>query len=397
MGVCPENFTEVLEGLARICAPDPQKFLRQDGTFEPSWAPVFYNPRMVENRDIAVELIDYLATETTREFVVVDPLAATGIRGIRTALEVGRTKGLKIYMGDISDEAVELMKINVIRNGVEDMVTVEKSDANELLYRLRRTGSSINYIDIDPFGSPVPFATAAIYTISKGGVVAFTATDLAVLEGKYRNKLLRRYGVAGTPSHVSKDIAVRILLSYIARLAFSIDRYIEPILSYVYKHYARVYVRVLKGASKTEEQMRQCLKPIRICVRCGLSFLEEQGVLCPLCGSQTIRIEPLWVCRTTHRDIIKNLAEKASRKPWIAKTTKSLLDLLSKYAEIDAITIRLSLLARILRVNTPPKDKVIECLRGIGHKASRSPTYADGIVTCAPIQDVLQCVKLSST
>ena len=45
--------TVVKEGLAEVEVPDPQAYARE-GYFDPSWAPVFYNPRMVFNRDIAV-------------------------------------------------------------------------------------------------------------------------------------------------------------------------------------------------------------------------------------------------------------------------------------------------------------------------------------------------------
>ncbi|MCC6057731.1 MAG: tRNA (guanine(10)-N(2))-dimethyltransferase, partial [Desulfurococcaceae archaeon] len=158
MSLCPKGYVEVIEGLARICIPDPKLYTRPNGVFEPAIAPVFYNPDMVENRDIAVTVVDYIAKKKskTKELVVVEPFAATGVRGIRIAQEVSKPEHFKVVMGDISDEAIKIINLNINLNNLFDKVMVEKSDANELLYRLRRIGIKIDYVDVDPFGSPAP-------------------------------------------------------------------------------------------------------------------------------------------------------------------------------------------------------------------------------------------------
>lgn len=398
--MCPEGFIEILEGLAKICAPNPKLYTRPNGIYEPALAPVFYNPDMVENRDIAVGVVDYLINSLKTKFAVVDPLAATGVRGIRIALEVDKPDSIEVFIGDISELPVKLMKLNVQLNKLENRVVVEKTDANEYLYRLKRLGVRLSYIDIDPFGSPVPFTLSAISCIMNDGVVAFTATDLAVLEGKYREKMLRRYGVVGVSTEVSKEIAVRVLLSYIARTAFTLDRYIDPLLSYTYKHYVRVYIRIRRGATKADNQIKSCLRSLMICPYCGYSYIENgvdrqtiSETVCPFCRSIMTKISPLWVCRTVDKEFIQSITNRLTVMPWIQRSTKTLLKRLQEYAEVDNITIRLTLLARVLRVNTPPRDRVVQCLNELGHKAVKSYVYGDGIVTTAMIDDVIYCVK----
>lgn len=41
-----------------------------------------------------------------------------------------------------------------------------------------------DFIDVDPFGSCLPFLEAAVAGVKDGGVLAIAATDLAVLCGK---------------------------------------------------------------------------------------------------------------------------------------------------------------------------------------------------------------------
>ncbi len=42
------------EGKAYILAPRKELFTRPDGIFEPAWAPIFYNPVMMDNRSLTV-------------------------------------------------------------------------------------------------------------------------------------------------------------------------------------------------------------------------------------------------------------------------------------------------------------------------------------------------------
>lgn len=400
MDTCPENFELSFEGLARICIPKPELYMRNNNIFEPAWAPVFYNPQMVENRDIAVGVVRYIIKKMGKEITIVDPLAATGVRGIRISLEMDKPEHAKIFMSDISEYAVSIMKFNVELNNAKDLIVVERRDANEYLYMLRRNKIKINYIDIDPFGSPTPFLFSAISTINNNGIVAITATDLAVLSGKYPNKLYRRYGIVGSVSPISRDIALRALISYVAKIAYSLDKYIEPVLSYVSKHYARTYVVIRDGASKADQQLRKCLKIVRLCPYCGYRSVDEtinsnhsKDIKCPLCDTHLLLWYPLWMCKTVDRSVGEEIVRDLMSLPWIQKTSKKLLQKLYSYSEVDTITIRLTQIAKYLRTNTPPGEKIIQCLEEIGQKAVKSYTYTDGIVTNASIHDVINCCK----
>ncbi|CAN0386038.1 unnamed protein product, partial [Ectocarpus sp. 8 AP-2014] len=45
-------------------------------------------------------------------------------------------------------------------------------------------GGGWDFVDVDPFGSCLPFLEAAVGAVADGGVLAVAATDLAVLCGK---------------------------------------------------------------------------------------------------------------------------------------------------------------------------------------------------------------------
>ncbi|ADM26872.1 tRNA (guanine-N(2)-)-methyltransferase [Ignisphaera aggregans DSM 17230] len=397
MSECQEDYVLVIEGLAKLCVPDPNKYKRIDNIYEPSWAPVFYNPLMVENRDIAVLTVRAMNSIVSKNrIVVLDPLAATGVRGIRIALEARNSKDIEVFMGDISKEAIDLMKFNAKLNNLSDNVHVYWMDANEYMHWMVRNGYSLDYIDIDPYGSPIDFISSALLTISKGGIIAITSTDLAVLEGKYREKLYRRYDVIGKRINISKDVAIRALLYYIARTASRFDRYVEPILAYVYRHYARVYVRVYKGASKAMQMLNECIGTIFYCERCGYSELnrdihESKTISCPICGNQLTEVKPLWICSLGNKDFLDRLSEELIKMPWIQHTTESLIKYFAMVSDINVITIRLVDIARFLHKEIPQRDKLIKCLSEKGFKSVKSIYYSDGILTNANILEVIDC------
>ena len=79
---------EVREGRARILVPtldescgEPEQRLR-------SMAPVFYNPVMKTNRDTAVLVLRAHQRDLGRGVDACEPMAGSGVRGIRLALEV---------------------------------------------------------------------------------------------------------------------------------------------------------------------------------------------------------------------------------------------------------------------------------------------------------------------
>lgn len=46
------------------------------------------------------------------------------------------------------------------------------------MYQHRISKSRFNCIDLDPYGSPSPFIDAAVQSVSDGGLLMVTATDM---------------------------------------------------------------------------------------------------------------------------------------------------------------------------------------------------------------------------
>jgi len=399
---CPEGYVRTKEGLTDICVPNPDLYKRTDNVFEPAWAPTFFNPTMLENRDISVAFFDSFVEEFQKGIIAVDAFAGTGVRGIRFAKEVLKRKGIEgiVVLNDISAEAVRIAGINASLNDVESIVRIFRLDANEALLKIFRKLGSPHYIDIDPFGSPAPFVFSAVYTIRNGGVAALTATDLAVLEGKYSSKLFRRYGVKCRGKFTSKDIAIRNLISFVVRTASIFDKAAEPVLVHGGRHYVRVYVRIRSGANRANMVLNRCIGSIAVCPFCGFVAVgksaQEVGSFCPKCGYLLFLFENTWICGMVDPDMALKLASRATSMAWLSSSSKELLLKAVSIHSSGLFPYRIALIARYLKTNIPPLSKLIGCVEARGYKAFRGYEH-DEVYSNASYDDLADCVKRLST
>ena len=370
------------EGRVLVLLPDVEEARAPHGV-EPAWLEVFYNPRMEFNRDLSVAALavyfEHLAPRVP-DPCIVEPLTATGVRSIRYAVELPLEAC--IVAGDIDERAVELARDNAAVNGVDDRVKVYWADARELIHRVRRlTGKPPLVVDLDPFGSPAPFLDAAVSALGHHGLLAMTATDLAVLEGSKPRAQARRYMVSPGKPVESREVGLRILVGYAARLAASYDKAVRPLLSYYSDHYYRVYLLVERGARRADRMLAECVSHAVYCPGLRRTLLDAS--LCPEPGEAQI-IGPLWTC-TLNDPLFVSLLREALEGPYRYLGTRSRAErlLATLYGEAETgledhrIHVRIEALASRLRTSMPKTSRLLEELWTHGYmgvKSHYSPT-----------------------
>ena len=162
---------------------------------------------------------------------------ATGIRGLRLLAESERFAS---FLFTESHPAA----FAVLARNVAGIVGARARAADG---RRPPEEAPFDYVDLDPYGSPIPFVPGAIAAVRPGGHLAVTATDMPVLGGAQPSACRRRYGATPVRGRLGPEGGLRILLAYLARAARDSDRHIVPELAYVRGHYVRAYVRVEPG------------------------------------------------------------------------------------------------------------------------------------------------------
>ncbi|MGA8425572.1 MAG: hypothetical protein WB782_08680 [Thermoplasmata archaeon] len=199
-------------------------------------AALFYNPAMALDRDLGIAF--------ARAWNRVDPepkrgwemLAATGVRGLRLLHESGRFNSM--LSTEQNDVAFGVLQENVARY-VEEGAKADCRDARQV-----PVGAPFDYVDLDPYGSPLPFLATSMAAVKEGGVLGVTATDMMVLAGVEPGAAERKYGSRPIRGRLAPEAGLRILLSTMARLAREKGRRIIPWLAYVHDHHVRAYVQI---------------------------------------------------------------------------------------------------------------------------------------------------------
>jgi tRNA (guanine26-N2/guanine27-N2)-dimethyltransferase len=376
------------EGKAKIWIPKREKAL-------PSRLPVFYNPTMELNRDLAVLALQTFQRLAGREVNVCEPLAGCGVRGIRLALEI---EGIKqVFLNDINEKAMQLTRKNAEENGVKELVNVDNLDANLFLSQYAAPHKRFDYVDIDPFGSPVPYLDSAVRAVRDAGLIALTATDMAPLCGVHPRSCVRKYGGKPLRTEYCHELAVRLLAGSLATTAARHDTGVKIVFCQSTDHYIRVYAVMSYGAQKADSSLKE-MGHVLHCFNC---FHREtiKGLFspltreCPKCHGKLNTAGPLWLGKIFDRDFITKMQkEHPKKKMKQEKRISKLLFLTENEADAPATYYVIDKICDKYGLPAPSTENVIKQLEKAGYMAISTHFHTRGIKTNMPAKIIKEIV-----
>ena len=353
------DLIKVTEGQTKLWVPDAEKYNLD------SKMPVFFNPIMHLNRDITVDIV-----KTLNKPKSLDLLAGTGAKGLRLAVEAGA----KVDLNDANPSAAKLIKRNAKLNKVN--VEVFNDSANKLLRKSRRT---YDFIDVDPFGTPVPFLQESIAHLRKGGIIGVTATDTSALCGTYPKACMRKYDSLNQKIQMMFEIGMRILIKKVVADGLNMRIALEPVFVHSSNHYMRAYLRRVEGLKK----VRNKLKFLAYCPNCYSWKFEndmpKRSVRCS-CGKYSEVLGPLWTGSLYDKKLLKQMPD--SNKT--VQKIKEEVDVFGYY-NYHMMSKKLEDVGEL-----PKLDVIIEKIRKKGFKASRTHFSPTGIKTNLPAKSFLR-------
>jgi tRNA (guanine26-N2/guanine27-N2)-dimethyltransferase len=206
---------------------------------------------------------------------ILDALSASGMRAIRYAKELD---GLALVLAnDYDASAVESIRRNVEFNGLDaSLVQACHADAALTMMMHREAGKQFDLVDLDPFGSPAAFLDSAVQSVSEGGMLAVTCTDMAVLCGNHSEACFGKYGTMPLRGHSTHEFALRMVLACLQTHAARYKRYIVPMVSCSIDFYVRLFVRVYTSPQEVKKSASK-LSHVLQCVNCGSYDLQPIG------------------------------------------------------------------------------------------------------------------------
>jgi|Deesub1362A_J573_1020465.scaffolds.fasta_scaffold00922_13 tRNA (guanine26-N2/guanine27-N2)-dimethyltransferase len=332
---------------------------------------VFYNPRMKFCRDLDMLIFSKLDAKN-----YLDSLAASGVRGIRAALEAE----YQPIFNDRDKRAVEVIRRNLSLNGVE--AEVYNTDA-AVLMRER----NFDHVDVDPFGSPVEFIDSACYSAKK--YLSVTATDTAALCGSATLAGLRKYSAFAVKTDVYPEIGVRMLIGFIAREATRYEKHVRVVASWSKEHYYRVHIKLKKSASLSGKVYEK-IGYIFYCPRClakYVSLMDGSTRETCNCKERLFMLGPLWTGELKDANLLESLLNDTQ----LSNPLKSFLTRIVQEAD-SPLAYNIQQLASRLGLRAPKTEEVIYFLQEIGYEASGTHYCGYCIKTSAGVEEVRRAI-----
>ncbi|MES3516790.1 MAG: tRNA (guanine(26)-N(2))-dimethyltransferase [Natronomonas sp.] len=366
---------QLREGGVEITVPE-QRRGEEEGTTDS----VFFNPTQELNRDITVAVLRAIDCET-----YLDATAASGIRAVRAGAE-----GYDVTACDVDPDAVELARKNLAANGLDG--DVHHRNAKAHLHEHHH-----DVVDLDPFGTPIPFVDAAVSGTRE--YLCVTATDTAPLCGAHFESGVRSYSAVPRNTEFHAEMGLRVLLSALIRTAARYDVAASPVLSHVSSHYVRTYLRIDGGARKADDLLGE-LGYVDHCRSC-LWRRAERGLIadpvdrCPNCDADVWTAGPLFLGHPHNRpflaDVIAEIGEEMGTAGEATKLLTRIETELQQPTHYDQHR-----LTELWGKPAPSMDSFLESLRTAGHEASRTHYGGTTFKTDASVAEIEAAVDIES-
>ncbi|MFB5599248.1 MAG: tRNA (guanine(10)-N(2))-dimethyltransferase [Nitrososphaeraceae archaeon] len=365
----------------------------------PPHYPAFFNPLARLNRDISIYIYRAFLKfkNSTEEITFADALGGLGSRGLRVAVEVPRVS--KIFINDINKSAIDISRESATLNSIAEKCIFSSMDVCEFLISNNTTRTNrFSIIDLDPFGSPAPFIDCILRSIQNEGLISITATDTAVLSGKYQKACLRKYFGVSVNNVYSNETAIRLLLSSLALTAARLGISISPIFAHSNRHYFRVYIKVFFSKTLSNDVFSN-IGLIEHCFKCGNRQAIKSSMasnLCKNCDEKTSIAGQLWIGHLYDKQLISVISQAVAEDGSENKQLKEINKIFTtSLDEIDDIPYYFSIdeISSILKTTPRKLSYIIEKLSLSGFRSSKTILRPMGFKTNASIGEILSILK----
>ena len=343
----------------------------------------FLNPHGRVSRDISIAAASSIL-HGRKSSKVLDSTAATGIRGIRYALESGAKE---VTLLEINETAYKDAAKNVKSNRIKATLAHESIQGFA-----NNTDEHFDIIDLDPFGSAAPNIFDLLKVSRDGTYLFVTSTDTAVLCGASAMACRRIYDSVPMHNEFCKEVGMRILIGYVAKTAFQFGFGISPVLSLSYLHYMRSFIRLDHGIANVHDSMSE-MGYVHYCEKCMFRSCEK-GYLpkllkCPSCGGALRSAGRMWCGNLKNNEFIDGM---------IAETdtlSGDSMDIIKKIRGEADIPLYYSIphMTKRMAVGSVSPAEVAACLKLKGWNVSGTHFEDSSLRTDADSHAVAECIK----
>ncbi len=343
------------------------------------------------------EGIPLFSLPISEPLVVAETFAGTGIRSLRYLVEVGGLQ--QVLLNDISTPALETARHNARRLGPQVDFRFYHMEANNFHYTLKLEETFPHLLDLDAFGSPVPFLDSAFHAVRDGGFLYITATDLAALCGIDRRSAFNHYAALTVQTEFCHETGARVFVRTVVRAGARRKFRVLPLFT-LYDGYAlRGFFFTIHGRYDLNPRLEGFLG---VCSRCHTvwsmpmsgQYLCNQ---CPGCGSEAWLAGPLWLGDLHHPGFLEALAREGRTLDTLSRRFFRVLPRMQEEVGLPPFFYTTTAIADRLDLSQPPLETVLQELQKAGYRAGRTHFQGTGFKTDAPYPEIERVFRALAT
>jgi tRNA (guanine26-N2/guanine27-N2)-dimethyltransferase len=361
--------------------------LHQEGEAKFMLGGAFYRGSSQISRDLGV-LAGQVYRQRLGRLRVLDGMSAAGVRSLRYALEA---QADFVWANEGNPDLGDRLQQNLAALP-PDRYRISHRSLEQLLAERAMAKDYFDLIDLDAFGSPLPFVSGSLRSIRYGGLLYLTSTDGRSISGQLPEQSLRQWG-AWIRSHPAvQEQALRLLLGTLAQQAAIMGLGIEPVFSLYRGQIYRVMVRVL-GKQNWQTDRSGFLG---YCHSCGtfqtLAWRQLGQALCDCTGRSLSVSGPLWLGQLHSDDWLASMVPLAQAKNWDHIT--ALIQTMQAENPLPPYYYPLGEIGRRGKMDLPKRDRLIQALLDNGYQASPTHLDPEAFKTNAPLS---ACITIAQT
>ena len=346
----------------------------------------FYNPQSKLVRDLGI-LAAKVYKQDRGSLRVLDALAGCGIRSLRYWQE---SNADYLWVNEANPDNSLILQQNLAEAIASGHCQITHQDAHRVFFKCYEDRDYYDLVDVDCFGSAVPYLSTMLWATKIGGLMYLTSTDGRTLTGHLPENSIQAYGAIARSHPAAHEQALRLLIGSTQQQAATKGLGVEPVFSLFTGKTYRLMMRLVSKPNLTNNNYGF----LAYCHSCGnyqtIAWRKLNKITCT-CSHAAITVSgAMWLGELHNRQQIERFIILAQQLGW--QKVVELLSLMQNEIDLPPYFYKLGEIGHRGKIDIPKRSHLIEALQDQGYQAAATHINLQAIKTNA---DLETCIAIA--
>ena len=347
----------------------------------------FYNPQSKYVRDLGV-LAAAIYRQDYGSLKVLDALAGCGVRSLRYYLE---SQADYLWVNEGNHQLNSTIQENLSLAIAPEHFKITHQDAHRVFFQCYQERDYYDLVDVDCFGSAVPYLNTMLWATKIGGLMYLTCTDGRTLTGHPPEKTVQAYNAIARSHPAIQEQALRLIIGATQQQAATKGLGIEPVFSLFTGQTYRIMVRLVAKPQLTANNYGF----LTYCRHCGnyrtFDWRKLNKVGCA-CKDSAITVSgAMWLGELHDLNLLKRFTILAQQWHW--QEIVKLLDLMQGEIGFPPYFYTLREIGNRGKLDLPKKSDLIQAIQDKGYQAAATHIESQAIKANTNMETVIALAK----